>query len=83
VPTASNSAATIRHRHGVTGLRLPSLPGVAEVGYERIDSPWRGVVERADEEEQPTELVVGALGGVAVQRLNDVHVAPAYTMMPR
>src|SRR6516162_11624032 len=61
----------LRHVFGrdrIARLRAPVLAGVAKVGDNGGDALGASILQGADEEQQSTELVVGALLSVAVER---------------
>jgi hypothetical protein len=64
--------------HRVPRLGLALLPRVAEIGNDGRDARRVGVAQRTQEEQQPAQLVVDAVRGVAVERFDDVDVAPAH-----
>ena len=75
-PTASNRHAMWRV---VTGSLASSavLARIGEVGDDGDDTVGGRVLERADEEQEPDELVVRALARLAVEGVDDEDVAPA------
>jgi hypothetical protein len=66
-------------RYGVSGLTLAILPRIAQIGNHGCDTGGRCVTQRAEEEQQTTQLVVDALMGIAIQGLNDKHVLASNT----
>src|SRR6516225_1372050 len=65
-------------RDRVTRLRPPVLAGVAKVRDDSRYPLGAGVFQRPDEEQQTAELVVWALFGIPIQRVNHEHVLPAH-----
>ena len=56
----------LRHvfrRDRVARLRAPILPGIAKIGDNGGDALGTSILQRADEEQQSGEFVVGALIG--------------------
>src|SRR5262249_54171504 len=64
-------------RDRIPRLGAPVLARVAEIGRDGRDARGAGIFERADEEQQPTELVVGAFGGAAVEALHNINIGVA------
>ncbi len=65
-------------RDRVARLGAPVLARIAEIGDDRGHPLGAGVLERADEKQQPAEFVVRALLGVAVERMDHQGVLAAY-----
>ena len=64
--------------HWIVGLCAPVLACVAEIRHQRRHSRGTAVPERADEEQEPAQLVIGALLGSAVQALQYENVGAAH-----
>src|SRR5690606_25493046 len=79
-PDRLEQARQIARGHRVARLGLAIFARVAEVGHDRGDARRGGVLQRTDEEQQPAQLVVGALIRAAVERLHDVAVAAAHAL---
>lgn len=60
--------------HGVPGLGLPILSRIGEIGNHGGDASGGGIAKSAKGEEEPRELVVHAMPGVAVQRFDHEDV---------
>jgi hypothetical protein len=59
---------------GVTRLCPAVLPRVGQIGSDGGDASGGRVLDGADEEQQPAQLVVDAAPGIALERLNHVDV---------
>ena len=75
VPTAFEQAGNVSGRHRIVGLGAAVLARIAQIGHDGRDPRRAGILERADEEQEPAQLVIGAHGRPAVQAL-DRHRRP-------
>ncbi len=67
----------VASRYGVMRFGAAILARVAKIGHERRDPCGAGVLQRTDEEEQSTKLIVGACSRTAVEALDDIDVGSA------
>ncbi|OFZ71178.1 MAG: hypothetical protein A2Z01_10205 [Betaproteobacteria bacterium RBG_16_58_11] len=58
----------------VAGLAAPVLARIGQVGRDGGDAAGSSILQRADEKQQPHQLVVGAVARLAVQGVDDIHV---------
>ncbi len=68
----------VPRRHGVVRLGAAVLSCIAEIGRNRGDPPGSGILQRADEKQQPAELVVGALPRTAVKAMDHIDVGAGH-----
>ena len=64
-------------RDRIARLGPPVLAGVAKIRNDRRHPLGAGVLERADKKQQPAQLVVRALLGIAIKRVHYKHILPA------
>ena len=64
----------VTRRHRIVRLGAAILSRITEIGRDCGYPPGPGIFQRADEEQQPAELVVGALVRAAVKAVDHVDV---------
>jgi hypothetical protein len=65
-------------RDRITRLRAPVLARIAKVGHHGGDALGTGVLQSPDEKQQAAELIIWALLGVPVERVDDKDIPPAH-----
>jgi hypothetical protein len=75
VPTLSNIAGDVSGGNRIVRLGAAILARIAQIGHDGRDPCRASVLDRADEEQEPAQLVIGAHGWPAVQALDHVNVA--------
>jgi hypothetical protein len=63
--------------HWIARLGAPILAGVTQIGRDGGDARCAGIVQGADEKQQPAELVAGACGGPAMAAVHHVDAGVA------
>jgi hypothetical protein len=63
--------------HWVARLGAPILAGVAQIGRDGGDARCPGILQGADEKQQPAELVVGTCGGPTMEAVHHIDVGVA------
>ena len=77
-PTTLKKARHVFGGHRVARLRPPILAGIAEIWNHRGYPLRTGILQRADEKKEPAELVVRALLGITVERVDDKRILAAH-----
>jgi hypothetical protein len=70
-------ACHVASRDGIARLGAPVLARIAEVRHDSRDPRGAGIFDRTDQEQQPAQLVVRALGGPTMKALHDIDVGSA------
>ena len=67
----------ITRGHRIARLNLPIFARISQIRNNRCDACGGGVLQRADKEKKPAQLVIAALPIVAVERLNNEDILAA------
>ena len=71
-------ACHIPRRDGIVRFGAAVLARIAEIGHDRGHAVGPGILEGADEEQEPAQLVIGAGLRAALQALDDIDVGAAH-----
>ena len=75
VPDGFKKLGHVARRNRISGLRLPILAAIAEIRHDGRNLVCASIFQRADEEEQPAELVVRADAALAIKTMDHGDVA--------